>query len=256
MEENSERSVAEAGYIPAYRPEFFRLNSDNDLALFNKLREDKPDLQVFDHFERQKKELLKSKLTSNEVKQETIDELYNSELNGLDTKSMGVWVYYSWKNCLIHMLDEPEFAQVRTSRNLYKITHEEAEILGSKKVGIIGLSVGHAVATNLALERAVGELRLADFDDLELSNLNRIKTNLFNIGLPKVVIAAREIAEIDPFINVKCYLEGINDGNLNSFFTENGNIDLLIEECDGLDIKIKSRLKAKELGVSCTYGNQ
>jgi len=97
-------------------------------------------------------------------------------------------------------LEKQDFIELRTSRNLYKITVEERNQLIEKKVGIVGLSVGHTVALNLALERTVGELRLADFDYLELSNLNRVKTNLMNISLSKVIIAAREISELYPFM--------------------------------------------------------
>ena len=47
-----------------------------------------------------------------------------------------------------------------------------------------------------------GEIRLADFDEIDLSNLNRVRTHLINIGINKAVIVAREIAEIDPYLKV------------------------------------------------------
>lgn len=56
---------------------------------------------------------------------------------------------------------------------------------------------------------------------------------------------AREIAEIDPFLKVTIYDEGISDENIEDFFTRDGGIDLLVEECDSLPVKIKSRLMAK-----------
>ncbi|MEI8280225.1 MAG: Rv1355c family protein, partial [Bacteroidota bacterium] len=118
-----------------------------------------------------------------------------------------------------------------------------------KKVGIIGLSVGQSIALTLAMERGFGELRLTDFDTLDLSNLNRIRTGVHNLGIKKVVIAAREIAEIDPFLNVTCFDQGMTEENMDDFFTKNGKLDLLIDECDGLDMKIISRYKARELGI-------
>ena len=99
------------------------------------------------------------------------------------------------------------------------------------------------------MERTCGEIRLADFDTAELSNLNRLRTGLHNLGLNKTVIAAREIAEIDPFIKVKLFSDGLNADNLDTFFTEGGRLDLLVEVCDGLDIKIESRLKARALKI-------
>ena len=152
-------------------------------------------------------------------------------------------------NSLVHLLDDREFIDVRTNRNQYKITREERDILASKKIGIIGLSVGQSIAVTLAMERGCGELRLADFDVLELSNLNRIRTGVHNLNVPKVVIAAREIAEIDPFIKVTCFFSGLTESNIDEFFTENGKLDLLVDECDGLDMKIISRFNARKLGI-------
>jgi hypothetical protein len=99
------------------------------------------------------------------------------------------------------------------------------------------------------MERTCGELRLADFDTAELSNLNRIRTGIHNLGVKKTIIAAREIAEIDPFINVKIFSDGLHIGNMDKFFTEGGKLDLLVEVCDGLDIKIQSRFKARSLRI-------
>ena len=146
-------------------------------------------------------------------------------------------------------MDEEEFVEVRTNRNRYKITREEQEILRTKKVGVIGLSVGQSIALTMVMERTCGEIRLADFDTAELSNLNRIRTGVQNLGLRKTVIAAREIAEIDPFVKVKIFNDGITKENLDSFFLEDGKLDLLVEVCDGLDIKIVSRFKARELKI-------
>jgi len=161
----------------------------------------------------------------------------------------GIWVYYAWKNTLVHLLDQDEFIQVRTNRNLYKITLEEQRLLERRKVGIIGLSVGSGVAITMAMERIGGELRIADFDDLELSNMNRIRTSLTNLSLPKAVIVAREIAEIDPYIKVTLFDQGITSANIDAFFDDGGGLDLLVEECDSLPIKILARMKARERAI-------
>lgn len=67
------------------------------------------------------------------------------------------------------------------------------------------------------MERICGELRLADFDLLELTNLNRIRTGVHNLGLAKVYSVAREIAEIDPFLKVVCFPQGLSEDNLDEF---------------------------------------
>ncbi|WP_143960394.1 ThiF family adenylyltransferase [Litoribacter populi] len=159
------------------------------------------------------------------------------------------YVYYPWRNTVTVLLKEKDFAHLRTSRNKFKITQQEQDTLSTKKIGVVGLSVGQSVALSLAMERGFGELRIADFDTLELSNMNRIRTSVVNLGEPKTRIVAREIAEIDPYLKVILFEEGLTSENMDAFFVKGGNLDLLIEECDSLHVKLTSRLKAKSLGV-------
>lgn len=231
-----------------YKPEFLYAWQAEHLDRLNTLAKI-PGLQVYDRILEQIAEWVKF---STPWKKYTAAELETAVLKKLDGKSAkeyGLWVYYPWSHRLVHLLDREEFISVRTSRNQYKITPAEKELLQHKKIGVIGLSVGQSVSVTLAMERICGELRLADFDRLELTNLNRIRTGLHNLGLPKVYSVAREIAEIDPFIEIKCFPEGITETNMDAFFLEGGKLDLMIEESDGFDIKILSRYKARELQV-------
>lgn len=169
-----------------------------------------------------------------------------SEILGQRTPlEYGVWVFQPWSGRLLHVLEREHFIAVRTNRNLYKITPAERDTLASKRIGIIGLSVGQSVALTLAMERGFGSVRLADFDRLELSNLNRLRGGLHNLGELKVRIAAREIAEIDPFLEVECHEQGINEDNIDAFLTAGGTLDALVEECDSIDIKFLARERAR-----------
>jgi hypothetical protein len=206
---------------------------------------------VLDQLNNQLKEWVKLKhpnqTISDAIFNQSIEALY--ELKGLAEGEYGNWVFYPWRNTLVQTLEEDEFVEVRTVRNKYKITEEEQKTLSKKKIGVIGLSVGQSVALSLAMERCFGELLIADFDTLELGNMNRIRTGIFNYGLKKTYIVAREIAEIDPYLKVTLYNQGVNEQNIDDFFTFQGNLDLLVEECDSLPIKIGSRIKAKAYGV-------
>jgi len=231
-----------------FRPQFFKAGEEiENIRLMEILQT--PGIMVYDEIINHVSELIK---TRNPGIKYTYEQLHNASLQHIGKIPLeyyGIWVYYPWSNRLVHIPDEDEFIEIRTSRNLYKITPEERLILSNKKIGVIGLSVGQSVALTLIIERICGEIRLADFDVLELTNLNRIRTGIHNLGLPKVYAAAREIAEIDPFIKVKCFIEGAKEENLDSFFNEGGKLDLLIEESDGMDIKVLSRLKARDLKI-------
>ncbi|MCU0402606.1 MAG: Rv1355c family protein, partial [Algoriphagus sp.] len=161
----------------------------------------------------------------------------------------GNWVFYPWKNTLVHILSEQEYIRVRTLRNNYKITPSEQQELSKRKIGIVGLSVGQSIALAMALERSCGEMRLADFDTLELSNLNRLKAGVTSLGLEKVVIAAREISEIDPYLKITLFRDGITEENVDDFLTGNGKLDLLIDECDSLDIKVLIRERSRSFQI-------
>ncbi len=232
-----------------FKPVFFRINHPQEASGLTTLLQTKPYIQVFDTISNQLKDLVKALNPSTFFNENTLKEAINIHLNGASAINYGVWVYYPWAEKVVHILDEKEYILVRTNRNKHKITQAEQDILLQKKIGVIGLSVGQSVSLTLAIERGCGELRIADYDVLDLTNLNRIRSGVYNIDLKKTVIVAREIAEIDPFLKVTCFHEGITDENMNAFLTENGKLDLLIDECDSFDIKISARTQAKALGI-------
>lgn len=232
-----------------YTPTFFRLNIEADRQALDALLAGGKVAVIHDEIKGQLQELIKSQNPSIKIKADEYEAHIATHLNGVDINEYGVWVYYPWSRNLVHLLDENEFVEVRTNRNQYKITRQEQELLKQKKIGIVGLSVGQSIALTIAMERICGEIRLADFDIAELSNLNRLRTGLHNMGINKTIIAAREILEIDPYIKVKLFHDGLNRQNMDEFFTGGGKLDLFIEVCDGLDIKIESRYKARELQI-------
>ena len=222
-------------------------NHGNDA--YNQLISQYSNAIELDQFASQKKELIKICNPKTRLSPEEVDAIYTEFIQNKDASYEGIWVYYPWLNKLIHTLSKEEFIQLRTSRNQHRITAAEQEHLSHQTIGIIGLSIGHSVALTIASERICGKLKLADFDTLELSNLNRIRTGIQNIGLNKCVITARQIAEIDPYLEVECFTEGITENNLSAFLTEGNKLDLLIDECDGLEIKIACRQEAKKLNI-------
>jgi len=206
-------------------------------------------INILNEINSQLNELIKLRNPKKKLNQEELEHQKKLLLNGVSINDYGCWIYYPWRNNLVHLLNKEEFIEVRTNRNQYKITPEEEIILSTKKIGVIGLSVGKAIAMTIAMERICGELVIADFDEIELSNLNRIQTGVENFGVKKTIVVAREIAEIDPYLKVTCYHDGLTDENITDFFTKDGKLDICIEVCDGLTTKIVARQKAKSLGI-------
>lgn len=153
------------------------------------------------------------------------------------------WAYYPWRRAVVAVLGPRGFQALRLDRNRNNITAAEQTTLSTLTIGVAGLSVGHVIAHTLATQGLCGKLRLADFDHLELSNLNRVPATVFDLGINKAVVAARRIAEIDPYLPVEVLDAGLNAETLDDFV--NG-LDIAVEECDSLHIKALLRVAARD----------
>ena len=154
----------------------------------------------------------------------------------------GRWAYYTWRRAAVAVLGPRAFRAVRLDRNRNMITAEEQTRLGALRIGVAGLSVGHIIAHTLAAQGMCGELRLADFDRIELSNLNRVPATVLDLGLNKAEVAARRIAELDPYLPVRVLDVGLTVNTVDEFLD---GLDVVVEECDSLDMKASLRAGAR-----------
>jgi molybdopterin/thiamine biosynthesis adenylyltransferase len=154
----------------------------------------------------------------------------------------GRWAWYPWRRSVVSVLGPNGFRTLRLDRNRNGITAEEQLRLGELTIGVAGLSVGHVIAHTLAAQGLCSRLRLADFDRMELSNLNRVPATVFDLGVNKAVVAARRVAELDPYISVEVYDAGLTAATVDDFLD---GLNILVEECDSLDIKALARVGAK-----------
>ncbi len=152
------------------------------------------------------------------------------------------WMYYPWRRSVVNVLGQRALRLARLDRNRNLITTAELDRLGRLRIGVVGLSVGHAIAYTLAAQGLCGELRLTDFDDIELSNLNRVPATVFDLGVNKAVVCARRIAELDPYLPVSVSTTGISAQTVGDFLD---GLDVVIEECDSLDAKVLVREAAR-----------
>jgi molybdopterin/thiamine biosynthesis adenylyltransferase len=160
------------------------------------------------------------------------------ELAGEPTR----WAYYPWRRTVVGILGPSGFRAVRLDRNRHLITLGEQARLASLCVGVAGLSVGHVVAHTLAAQGLCGALKVADFDTLELSNLNRVPATVLDLGINKATLAARRIAELDPYLRVEVMPAGLTAETIGSFLD---GLDVVVEECDSLDMKVAVREEAR-----------
>lgn len=159
-----------------------------------------------------------------------------------------VWVYYPRRNCLLHCVDEAAFFMLRTNRNREIITTKSQETLKNATVGVAGMSVGSGIAIGLMYAGISRRIKIADFDTLDTSNLNRLRESVLDVGRPKVDLAAERIYELDPFADVHIYSDGLNETNLDDFFSD-PKLDIVVDEIDDFKMKVRLRSYARQYRI-------
>lgn len=205
--------------------------------------------RVHDTVLAQLQDLAATREPDHELSDVELDERVSRLLGGTPVDHYGRWVHYPWSGELVHLLGPDEFRELRLDRNRNKVMPAEAARLRELTVGIVGLSVGNAVALTLALEGSAGHIRLADFDRLALSNMNRVRASVADVGLRKTVLAARQMLEVDPYLDISVMHEGVRANSVDRFLDGDGELgpplDVVVDECDSISVKFLLREHAR-----------
>ena len=223
-----------------YKPIIFDLDKNKDRNILSSLFEKEKNIKVIDETDKQKREFSITKNPKLLIKKESTQ----PQLKKISFKE-GLWVYYPWRNAIVHILKENQYNRIQTYRNFNLIFPEEQRNFKKIKIGIAGLNVGNSAAVCIALEGGCQYMKFADNDFLELSNLNRFRAGIVDLGLNKAIITARQVCEINPFAKIKIFHQGIIP-NQEEKFLLNPKVDILIEEMDNLKLKLSIREKARK----------
>ncbi len=179
------------------------------------------------------------------VYEKTLRRYLDNRWNGGSVDRLGVWAYYPWQQCAVHLPSEREFLLLRTARNRFLITPEEQDVFYTSRVGVGGLSVGLSAVTSLVLSGGAGQVRIADHDTLGLTNLNRLLGSVCQLGSPKTEICLQRVLELNPFQTVLAF-DGLTDATVDQFLGDGDEkLDLFIEEIDDIRMKAVSRFAAR-----------
>src|SRR3989344_3453987 len=231
------------------KPAIFDLNKEEDKAAIAKLIDKNKIQHVVDDFEEQLHELFAVKNPSKVFSPTFKDEL-KTFIEDLEKEKRlfkhGKWVYFPWISTLVHILDETDFQLVRTARNKNLINAEEQEKFYNATIGIGGLSVGNSVALAIVLQGGGKRIKLADFDTLVLTNTNRVRVGVENLGVRKVDVTARQIYQINPYSEIELFPEGLTKENISQFLSGPPKLDIVIDELDTSAVKVLIREEAKK----------
>lgn len=234
----------------AWRPEVFDLTASADRQRLGELIASGAVFSWRDTIDEQLRDLLAGRHPQKTLGRPELDAYVAAHLAGGSIAEHGRWIHYPWSGQLTHLLPEAEFRELRSDRNRNKITREEQHRLRRATIGVIGLSVGQASALTLAIEGVGGRFRIADFDTLALSNLNRLRAGVHELGINKAVLAARQMFEIDPYLDIEIFPDGITESNLPDFLGEGPDrLSVLVEECDDFFVKFLAREHSRRLGI-------
>lgn len=161
-------------------------------------------------------------------------------------KVKALWIYFPWKKIAVFTVPESIFFKLRTARNKDVIDLKEQSNFRSSTVGIVGLSVGSVLLSALVANGGPKNIRLADFDDIEISNLNRMKGTVLDIGKNKAEVAALNTWELDPFAKIDIWDKGVNKNSLEKFIIGKNKLNIFVDTMDSLDLKILARFLCKK----------
>ena len=126
--------------------------------------------------------------------------------------------------------DKSEIDNVLSMRH----TQEVFEKLKNARVAVAGLGgLGSNIALMLA-RAGVSTLHLIDFDEVDLSNLNRQQYFICHLGMYKTDAIKDEISRINPYINVITDCVKVTDENIDTLFKDD---NIICEAFDNPDCK-------------------
>jgi tRNA A37 threonylcarbamoyladenosine dehydratase len=158
-------------------------------------------------------------------------------------ETFGTLIVYPWRKTVIRILEENDFYTLLTSRNKYLINHAEQDKYKATDLAVAGLSVGSNIVLTTVMQGGCKNIKIADGDSISTSNMNRIVTELPSVNIKKTIALARKIYEINPYINVQLFSDGINEENIDEFVKDS---DVVFDEIDSLHLKLHMRLIAKD----------
>jgi hypothetical protein len=162
--------------------------------------------------------------------------------------SYGRWVYYDYLSAIVHIVDKDNHYDLRTNRNRNLITRDEQRNqLRPRTIAAFGLSVGSNVVDS-SVQAGIGDSYLLfDYDRLSTANLNRIQAGLGQVGLYKTTVEGRKIAELDPYISQQHFTGGYDRDT--DDILRRWRPDVIVEEVDDLEVKVRLRRIAGEIGA-------
>lgn len=131
---------------------------------------------------------------------------------------------------------------------------ETIEKLKNSTVAIAGVGGVGGISIELLVRTGIGQVKIADPDCYEMSNLNRqLFATTKTLGQNKAAAAASRLKEINPDCNIEVYEMGVNLSNVYKFCED---ADVLLCITDKESVKIILNRVAKEYRIPVVIGSR
>lgn len=150
---------------------------------------------------------------------------------------------------LLPIATDDAYYRERTDRNIGWITREEQEVLRNSVIGIAGCGGMGGFLASLFCRMGVGEVRIADSETFDLSNLNRqFGASRMSMGQSKALETARLTRAICDDNTLMVFPQGIVEGTARDFAH---GCDVILDEIEfwAVGSRILLHLAARPLGV-------
>ncbi len=136
------------------------------------------------------------------------------------------------------------------SRNIGFLSRADMAALRHKRVAIPGLGGVGGVHLITHVRTGFCNFNLSDFDTFDVANVNRqYGAKVSNFKKSKLDSMINEALEVNPFLNINTFPEGVNESNIDAFLD---GVDILIDSLDVFVINLRLLLfkKAREKGIT------
>ncbi|MBU1343677.1 MAG: tRNA threonylcarbamoyladenosine dehydratase [Proteobacteria bacterium] len=125
---------------------------------------------------------------------------------------------------------------------------QSMEKIKKATVAVFGLGAVGSFVTEALARSGVGNLRLIDFDRVDVSNINRQLFALHStIGRQKAKLAHERVKDINPQCNVTILSSFVNAQSLEDLLSK--DIDVVVDAIDGLNSKINLIVGARQMNL-------
>ena len=111
---------------------------------------------------------------------------------------------------------------------------EAVNSLRHSRVAVLGLGGVGGAAAEAICRSGVGAMLLADYDKVDITNLNRQHYTMKDLGIPKTLALVEQLEAINPYLTYETYTERVVPSNVERLFS---GCDVVVEAFDKPDQK-------------------